>query len=83
MVQKTLDLFAERDKMAESLPYFEWSTEVSFMDWPMCACSVQLRQEGAEQQVQEITAAVFLAQFSASLGFACLFIDWLRVGAIE
>ena len=44
---------------------------------------LELRQEGAEQQVQEITAAVFLAQFSASLGFACLFIDWLRVGAIE
>ena len=69
--------------MAISLPYSEYSTEVSFMDLPMCACSVlELRQEGAEQQVQEITAAVFLAQFSASIGLLA-FIDWLRVGAIE
>ena len=70
MVQKTLDLFAERDKMATSLSFYSrWSTEVSFMDWPKCACSVlELRQEGAEQQVLEITAAEFLAQFSASLG---------------
>ena len=60
--------------MAISLPYSGYSTEVSFMDWPMCACSVlELRQEGAEQQVLEITATVFLAQFSASIGFACLY----------
>ena len=40
----------------------------------MCACSVlELRQEGAEQRGLEITAAVLLAQFSASIGFACLY----------
>ena len=58
--------------MAESGYYSGWSSEVSFMDLPMCACVLE---QTAEQQVLEITAAVFLVQFSASHTF----IDWLRV----
>ena len=40
--------------MAESLSYYEWSTEVScFMDLQMCACVLEVRREGAGQQVPE------------------------------
>ena len=46
--------------MAESGSYSGWSTEGRVMDW---------------QQVLENTAAVFLAQFSASL-ILHAFIDW-------
>ena len=61
-------LFAVRVKMAESGKYSGWSSEVSFMDLPMCTGA------DAEQQVLEITAAVvFQTQFSASLDFAYLY----------
>ena len=53
------NLFAVRVKMAESGKYSGWSSEVSFMDLPMCACVLE---QTAEQQVLEITAAVFLVQ---------------------
>ena len=44
--------------MAESGKYSGWSSEVSFMDLPMCECV--LEQTAEQQQVLEITAAVFL-----------------------
>ena len=36
--------------------YSEWSSEVSFMDLPMCAC---VQEQTAEQQVLKITAAQY------------------------
>ena len=61
--------------MAESFFGSEWSTEVScFMDMQMCACVLEVRWEGAGQQVLEsYCCSILLAQFSASLDFACLY----------
>ena len=46
-------------------------------------CTGEQTGRALNSRCLKITAAVFLAQFSASLDFAC-FIDWLRVvGAME
>ena len=49
------DLFAVRVIMAE-MGYSRLSSEVSFMDLPMCACVLE---QTAEQQVLKITAAQY------------------------
>ena len=51
----TFDLFAVRVIMAER-GYSRLSSEVSFMDFPMCACVLE---QTAEQLVLKITAAQY------------------------
>ena len=58
----------------KSDPLSEWSTEVSYMDWPKCASVQEMRCWAAG--AWKLAAAVF--QFSASLDF---YLDLLRVSA--
>ena len=59
--------------MAESGPIPGQSTKVSFMDLAMRMCAGAEGGRALNSKCSKSTAAVFLAQFSASLGFVRLY----------
>ena len=61
--------------MAESTSYSKWSTEVSYMDWPIYAHVLELTG-GAEQQVLENYCAIIGISTSCLQEFETL---WQKV----